>query len=123
MNSLSSTSDYTRTGYTMRKFQDETIDFNSEYSSRPWIYFRLAEIYLNYAEIQYELGNEGIAREYVNKIRKRVHLPDIESSGNDLLEDIRHERRIELCSMSVFWLEQILFFRDKNYHLLKSKPC
>lgn len=86
----------TQTGYTVRKFQDESIDFTTQYSTRPWIYFRLAEIYLNYAEAQYHLGNEDIAREYVNKIRNRVHLPDINSSGEELLQDIMHERRIEL---------------------------
>lgn len=86
----------THTGYTVRKFQDESIDFTSEYSIRPWVYFRLSEIYLNYAEAQYHLGNEDIAREYINKIRKRVHLPDINTSGNELIRDIMHERRMEL---------------------------
>jgi starch-binding outer membrane protein, SusD/RagB family len=43
------------------------------------------------------LGNEDIAREYVNKIRRRVKLPDIITSGEELFKDIMHERRIELC--------------------------
>jgi len=88
---------YARTGYTMRKHMDESIDFKQVNPTTPKIFFRLAEIYLNYAEAQFHLGNEGVAREYVNKIRNRVKLPDISSSGADLLNDIRHERRIELC--------------------------
>jgi len=88
---------YSRTRYSMRKHIDESVDFHTENPETPYIIFRLAEIYLNYAEAQYQLGNEGVAREYVNKIRTRAHLPDINSSGEELLEDIRHERKIELC--------------------------
>jgi hypothetical protein len=81
----------------MRKFMDESVDFNKGLGKQPYIFFRLAEIYLNYAEAQYHLDNEPVAREYINKIRARVGMPDISSSGPQLLEDIRHERRIELC--------------------------
>ena len=88
---------YCKTGYTMRKYMDESIDFHELRGNTPYIHQRLAEIYLNYAEAQYQLGNEDLAREYVNKIRNRVNLPDIETSGDELLEDIRHERKIELC--------------------------
>jgi len=88
---------YATTGYTMRKFMDESVDFNTGLGSQPYIFFRLAEIYLNYAEAQYYLGNEDVARTYVNKIRQRAQMPDITTSGSQLLDDIRHERRIELC--------------------------
>jgi starch-binding outer membrane protein, SusD/RagB family len=88
---------YATTGYTMRKFMDESIDFNTGLGSQPYIFFRLTEIYLNYAEAQYHLGNEGEARTYVNKVRERVGMPGITTTGEQLLEDIRHERQIELC--------------------------
>jgi hypothetical protein len=88
---------YAPTSYTMRKFMDESLDFNSGIGSQPYIFFRLAEIYLNYAEAEFHLGNESVAREYINIIRSRVNMPDITTSGTQLLEDIRHERRIELC--------------------------
>jgi starch-binding outer membrane protein, SusD/RagB family len=90
---------YARTGYTMRKFMDESTAgdwYRVTKPTTPYIIFRLAEFYLSYAEAQYHLGHEGIARDYVNIIRNRVHLPDINSSGEELLEDIRHERSIEL---------------------------
>ncbi|SHG58557.1 Starch-binding associating with outer membrane [Fodinibius roseus] len=87
---------YSRTAYTMRKYMDEDVEFTSTQSTTPYIYFRLAELYLNYAEAQYHVGNEEEARRYVNMIRNRVNLPDIQSSGEELLDDIKHERRIEL---------------------------
>ena len=88
----------TRTGYTIRKYMDESYRWweTSGYAATPRVFFRLAEFYLNYAEAEYHLGNYNIAIEYVNKIRNRVNLPDINSSGTQLLKDIRHERNIEL---------------------------
>jgi starch-binding outer membrane protein, SusD/RagB family len=88
----------TQTGYNQRKYTDESYDGSlGKKSTTPFIYFRLAEFYLNYAEAQFHLGNEDVARQYVNMIRDRVHLPPITTSGQDLLDDIRHERKIELC--------------------------
>ncbi len=89
---------YGKTGYNMRKFMDEShVPSFAMNGNQPRIHFRLAEIYLNYAEAEYRLGHEDVAREYVNKIRKRVHLPEITTSGVELFKDIMHERRIELC--------------------------
>lgn len=85
------------TSYTLYKFMDESIDFSLTNATTPYIMFRLAEIYLNYAEAQFHLGKENIAREYVNKIRRRAHMPEITSSGDQLLQDIRHERTMELA--------------------------
>jgi len=59
-----------KSGYYIRKFMDESIDISSERGDQPYPIFRLAEIYLNYAEAQYHLNNEDIAREYINKVRK-----------------------------------------------------
>jgi hypothetical protein len=106
---------YAQTGYTMRKHMDESVDFLKTASTTPEIYFRLAGIYLNYAEAEYHLDNEDIARKYVNKIRNRVHLPDIHSSGQELLKDIRHERRIELT------YEQYHRFNDLRRWMLAEK--
>ena len=86
-----------QTGYNLRKHIDGSLDFLKDRGDAPWIFRRLAEMYLNFAEAQYFLGNEALASEYVNKIRNRVHLPDINTSGNALFKDIQHERRIELC--------------------------
>lgn len=86
------------TGYNLRKFVDESYVGNSWNFNfnKNWIWLRLAEQYLNLAEASYFVGNESDAREAVNMIRERAGMPPITSSGNQLLEDIKHERRIEL---------------------------
>lgn len=95
---------YSKTHYTIRKFMDENlVNSWSDKGSQPWIYCRLAEVYLNYAEALYHLGDEKGARKYVNYIRERARggneniLPDITASGDELLEKIQHERKIELA--------------------------
>ena len=85
------------TGYCIRKFMREDYNFDTERASTPYMSIRLAEIYLNYAEALYHTGDEINARKYLNMIRNRVHMPSVETSGQNLLDDIRHERRIELC--------------------------
>lgn len=85
----------------MKKFieQNMAVPISRSLSyTQPWPYFRLAEIYLNYAEAQYHLGNPDEARSYVNRIRSRAGMPGLDPglTGDDLLERIRHERRIEL---------------------------
>ena len=78
-------------------------------SNTPFIYMRLAEFYLTYAEAHYHLGNTGIAAEYVNKVRSRpgVNMPPVESSqtGSSLLEKIKHERKIELAFEGNRWYD------------------
>lgn len=89
-----------QTGYTFRKL----LDFNGPRASFDYSYsqalsfLRIAEFYLNYAEIQIALGNEAVARQYINMVRKRpsVNMPDITTSGADLVRDYRNERAIEL---------------------------
>lgn len=85
----------THTGYYLKKFLDPDYYLNSGKSATtPWILFRLGEIYLNYAECQMELGNNGEALQYINLIRARAHQPAI---GAATVEAYRHERRIELA--------------------------
>lgn len=85
------------TGYNMKKFMDESYVLNSwNFCARNWIHLRLAEVYLNLAEALYQTGDEKGAREAVNTVRERAGMPDITASGADLLEAIKHERRIEL---------------------------
>ncbi|SHG37895.1 RagB/SusD family nutrient uptake outer membrane protein [Pedobacter caeni] len=87
------------TGYNWRKYADESHDMDASGSNQNWVIFRLAEIYLNYAEAQYELGNEPEARTYLNLVRSRpsVNMPPVTAGSTALSEAIRHERKIELC--------------------------
>lgn len=85
-----------KTGYTIRKMVDESFNFNVQpYSTSQWIVFRLSEIYLNYAEACAQLGNTAEALKYLNLIRERAGMPDVDATN--LLTKIQHERRIELC--------------------------
>lgn len=86
----------TQTGYIMRKFMDPNYDQYSEtiMDTTPWIFFRLGEIYLNYAECMIELGNNGEALKYINLIRNRVNLPD--ATGSNIRKEYEYERKIEL---------------------------
>lgn len=90
-----------KTAYALKKFMVESIPpaGSSVRPENPWIFFRLAEFYLNYAEIMYELGNEDVAREYLNKVRSRqsVQMPPVTASGEKLRDKIRNERRVELA--------------------------
>lgn len=75
---------------------------------------RLADIYLLYAEALNELGRTAESYEYINKVRRRVNLPDLQNStvftgiGNDqakMREQIMHERSCELAGESWRWLD------------------
>ncbi len=86
----------TKTGYYMKKFLNPEFDTDQEdiQYTAPWIFFRLAEIYLNYAECQIELGNKEEALKYINLVRTRVGLPA--ATGKDLRAEYEYERRVEL---------------------------
>lgn len=97
------TANPTPTGYYIRKFIAEDFDYNKDASvtsSTNWIILRYAEILLNYAEAQNEaVGPDASVYEAVNKIRKRVNMPELPAalSQSEMREKIRHERRIELA--------------------------
>ena len=58
---------------------------------------RYADVLLLYAEACNETGDDATARKYLNEVRNRVKLPGVTTSGNDLRQDIRKERRLELA--------------------------
>jgi hypothetical protein len=92
--------DATATGYYNFKFLDESLPVSGTTPyTYPWHLFRLAEIYLTYAEAAYNLGNEGDARIYINKVRQRVgvNMPPITTTGTALFNSLVHEREIELA--------------------------
>jgi hypothetical protein len=65
----------------------------------PWPIFRLAEIYMNYAEAMFELGDEATCREYLNRVRARAEMPPIPETetGEALRARIHNERRVEFA--------------------------
>jgi hypothetical protein len=99
----------TQTGYYLRKFLDESITNPGgvNIGSTPWTFVRYAEVLLNYAEAMFNLGNEPVAREYINKIRSRptVNMPPVTESGPALLARLQQERRIELSFEEHRWFD------------------
>jgi hypothetical protein len=87
------------TAYNFRKFLDEgkkAQQKGDQENLSPWIYFRKSEFFLNYAEAQIALGNEGEARRAINLIRTRYQMPAVTESGDALTARYRNERRVEL---------------------------
>lgn len=93
----------TRTGYYLRKYVNEDLNLvTNQTSTHSWVIFRLAELYLNYAEALNEAdpGNNDI-KTYVDKVRQRsgVNMPGLPSDLSQLQmrERIYNERRVELA--------------------------
>ncbi|WP_353129369.1 RagB/SusD family nutrient uptake outer membrane protein [Parapedobacter pyrenivorans] len=101
-----------RTGYYLYKFIDEDMPINNPWNIaglQPWIYFRYAEILLNFAEAANELvgpdatpaGATMSAREALNLIRSRagVTMPAVAEgiSAAAFRTLLRNERQVELA--------------------------
>lgn len=87
-----------RTGYNLRKFIDRSIRPDQQQAYNPWIHIRFAEVLLNEAEAEANLGNLGDARTALNEVRSRVGMPDETAATQPaLLAEIRQEREVELA--------------------------
>jgi starch-binding outer membrane protein, SusD/RagB family len=99
----------TETSYYLRKFIDETVTNpgTSVQGNSPFIFFRYAEILLNYAEARYFLGDEPTCRQYINMVRSRpgVNMPAVTESGTALLARLQNERKIELAYEEHRWFD------------------
>lgn len=95
---------YTRTGYYMRKFNNYLSD-SSHASDGFMPIFRLAELYLNFAEAAYQASTPSTkygsmsAIDAVNAVRARVGMPGLPAnlSKEDFERRYRKERRVELA--------------------------
>ena len=107
---------YSITGFSIRKYMGEDKSFGGGYgaSTTPYIDFRLAEIYLNYAEAVVESGSGDAtaAAGYINAIRKRAaHTDQIPLT----LENVLKERRVEMA----FENHRVWdLWRRREYHTL-----
>lgn len=93
-------SDYCKTGYLMKKLVYPTRVPWQYTPLMQWVYIRLGEMYLNYAEALNEhSGPVADVYTYVNAIRNRAGMPDLPKglSKDEMRKRIRHERRIELA--------------------------
>jgi len=110
---IGGTDDYTKTntsktGYYLKKFLNANLDLvNNQSNLRSWIFFRYAEILLNYAEAMNEAYGPDItngwgmtARQAVNSVRSRpgVTMPAVIASSQAQMRDkLKQERRIEFA--------------------------
>jgi hypothetical protein len=86
-------------GYYLRKFIDPSVDPQFVTQEVPWLFFRYAEILLNYAEASIELGETGDAIQALNQIRRRAGMPELAAGLGQaqLREEYRNERRVEMA--------------------------
>ncbi len=101
-------SDYCKTGYLMKKFHYPTHIPWQYTPNQVWVYIRLGEIYLNYAEALNEYsGPSTTVYDYVNAIRTRAGLPGLDAGldKDKMRERIHHERRIELAFEVHRWFD------------------
>ncbi len=84
------------TGFGVMKYLDEKVDIGTTFSNSGTDYqiFRLGETLLNYAEAAMELGKPGDALVAINKLRIRAGIATL---GSVSMQQIRHERRVELA--------------------------
>jgi hypothetical protein len=99
-----------KTGYNFRKWTQEDAAWDAG-NLGPWILFRQAEFYLNYAEAEIALSNETEAKTAMNVLRARMNMPDVTESGAELIERYRRERRVELV------LEDHRFFDIRRWQI------
>jgi len=92
------------TGYYLRKFMNDSypiVNPASVAGAQPWIYFRYAEVLLNYAEAQNEaVGPDQSVYQAINTVRSRasVLMPPLSGlSQSDMRAAIQNERQIELA--------------------------
>lgn len=74
--------------------EERALDQAPNYSDTDYIVFRLGELYLNYAEAAFELGQSSEALSAVNTIRERAGMSQYVAITRDL---IRKERKVELA--------------------------
>lgn len=91
---------YEQTGYFNRKYIARKGDLNigDAALTNPDNYraIRFADVLLMAAEALAEEGQFSQARIYLNMVRNRAQLPDVFTSGDNLINDIYKERRVEL---------------------------
>lgn len=99
--------EFTSTGYYVRKYLPEEVKTKTTVRAyHNWIYFRLAEMYLNYAEALNEA--EGPSAEVytaINTVRSRSGVVDFPAGLNkeEMRERIWNERAIELSFEEHRW--------------------
>lgn len=93
------------TGYVIKKMMDDEVIGKTSPNTNIWIYFRYAEVLLNYAEACIGVGTAADlleAKKYINLIRARAGMPEF---TGDITKAVRQERSIELAFEDFRWYD------------------
>ncbi|CAM4119594.1 RagB/SusD family nutrient uptake outer membrane protein [Zobellia nedashkovskayae] len=97
---LAGSTDVGDSGYYQKKRLNPDAAPGNDASGQNDLFYRYAEVLLNYAEAQNEAsGPDQTVYNAINKIRTRSDLPNLPTglSKEDMREAIHKERRVELC--------------------------
>ncbi len=117
---------YARAGYLLYKFNNRTLlneGSNTKKWARPWIYFRLADFYLYYAEVCNEIDpDDPNIIKYLDMVRERAGIPTytrladenkkhIIGDQNQQREAIYRERIIEMLGEGNYYFDMHRWMR------------
>lgn len=97
---MAGSTDVGDSGYYQKKRLNPDAAPGNDASGQNDLFYRYAEVLLNYAEAQNEaVGPDQTVYDAINKIRNRSDLPDLPAglSQDEMREAIHTERRVELC--------------------------
>lgn len=126
------------TGFPLHKFlqyNNASAVLDDYKSDAPAIYFRYAEVLLNYAEAEAELGGDpSLIAAALNPLRARVGMPNVDfdreyntdpsypfSNLSNVIQCVRRERRVELASEG-FRLNDILRWACVDELIVGKQP-
>lgn len=110
-------SEFNYTGHSFKKYvpKDYSVYSTNRNSGCNYIIMRLADVYLMYAEVMNALGEDDVAIEYMNKVRRRAYGfdPDVAEGSVDYAglspvatrDSIREERFRELFAEGHRWFD------------------
>lgn len=117
---------HARGGYLLYKFNNRSLLKEGSYPTdwgRPWIYFRLADFYLYYAEVCNEINpNDVNIIKYLDMVRKRAGIPgyqELKDTGvkniignqEEQREAIYRERTIEMMGEGNYYFDMRRWMR------------
>jgi len=77
-------------------------------TDQDWYVYRYADVLLMLAEALNEQGQTGAALPYLNQVRERAGLGDVNVTDQSVVRDtIAHERRVELAFENKRWFDLV----------------
>lgn len=126
---LGAKSDVSNTGYYARKTLDESVkgqdNLSNSNGAQNYIWFRYADVLLNYAEAQNEAqGPDATVYDAVTQVRMRSGLEELPAglSKDEMRVAIHRERRVEFAFEGKRWWDVIRWKKANGPDGLLNKP-